>query len=253
MWMPALAGIIMRLVKKEGVFKGLNWNPLKAWRMILIAAFVPFTIEIISAIVTVGVGAAQMNPDFMVTEGYRVSIRGIALLLGAGLQSWFIFIPNFLLSFFVGTLFYSLLFAFGEEYGWRGYLQKQWAADNTKWVGFVAIGIVWGLWHLPGILLGHNFPDYPIIGGLLLMPLTCIAFSVVFGTVFNKTNVIWVPAIFHGAVNISAEMSKAAIIDSSIMAPVNDAIWIGLWVITGVICYARYIMSYREKIPVEAT
>ena len=39
MWMPALAGIIMRLSYKEGLFKGMSWNPIKHFKWILIAAY----------------------------------------------------------------------------------------------------------------------------------------------------------------------------------------------------------------------
>jgi membrane protease YdiL (CAAX protease family) len=164
------------------------------------------------------------------------------MLFGAGLQPWYVFIPNYLLSYFTGVLFYSLAFAFGEEYGWRGYLQKQWAPENSKIAGFLMIGVIWGLWHLPGILLGHNFPEYPLVGGLILMPLLCMAFSVIFGTAFNKGYVIWVPAIFHGAVNISAEISAIATVEESIVNPLSDSIYFGLWIAAAAVIMRKLIL-----------
>jgi len=251
MWMPAVAAIIMRLLSGEGLFKGLKWNPLKAWKFILMAAFLPFTIEIVSLVFTLGLHGAELKEGFLQLKDGHISVNGTALLFGASLQPWYIFIPNYLLSYFTGVLFYSLLFAFGEEYGWRGYLQKQWAPVNSRVSGFIAIGIIWGFWHLPGVLLGHNFPDYKLIGGLLLMPLICVGFSIVFGTAFNKNYVIWVPAVFHGAVNISSEITNTALVEESIHNPLYDSIWIGLWVLTGVFFYLRYIREDKVKITKE--
>lgn len=250
MWMPALAGIIMRLINREGLFKGLNWNPLKDWKLVLVAIFLPFTIEIFSLLAIVSLNAAELKEGFLLLENGNVSISGTALLLGADFQPWFVFIPNYLLSYVVGVLFYSLFFAFGEEYGWRGYLQKQWVPNNEKIAGFIAIGVIWGLWHLPGILLGHNFPEYPIFGGLILMPITCIGFSIVFGTTFNKNYMIWLPAIFHGANNISAEITNIALVENSTIKPLYDSIWIGLWVLTAMVFYRIYIKNHKRKLGV---
>jgi uncharacterized protein len=234
MWMPALAGIIMRLSYKEGLFKGINWNPLKNFHWLLLAAFVPFVIEILTILLSVQTGAAALKEEFISFENGLISLKGMALLFGTSSQPWYVFVPNYLLSYFVGTLFYSLAFAFGEEYGWRGYLQKEWATSN-KLFPFLVIGVIWGWWHLPGILLGHNYPDYPILGGLLLMPMVTILFSIVFGLAYNKARVIWIPVVFHGAVNISAEISNVGLIEASINKPMNDFIWTGLWAVAALV------------------
>src|SRR3989339_531621 len=48
----------------------------------------------------------------------------------------------------------NAFFALGEEIGWRGLLLHEW-----KHLGFwkcsLLTGVIWGLWHLPLILLGH--------------------------------------------------------------------------------------------------
>ena len=242
MWAPALAGIIMRLINREGLFTGLDWNPLKSWRLLLAAVLIPLAIELATLVGTMWLGGAELVQDFMSIEGGKISIRGTAMLFGTGLQAWYIFIPNYLLSYFTGVLYYSLLFAFGEEYCWRGYLQKQWASDNSKTIGFVAIGIIWGLWHLPGILFGHNFPEYPLLGGLVLMPLLCTMFSFTFGIFFNRRYAIWVPTIFHGAVNISGEISNIALAEGSIVKPLYDSIYFGLWIIVATVIAGKHFI-----------
>ena len=238
MWMPGLAAIILRLVHKEGLFSNLVWNPLKGWKWVLLAAFIPFTIEILTIILSVLTGAAELQEGFIkVTDG-QVALKGMAMLLGASAQPWYVFIPNFILSYFVGMLLYSLFIAFGEELGWRGYLQKEWASTNSL-VGFLMIGVIWGWWHLPGILLGHNYPDYPVLGGIVLMPMVTILFSIAFGVAFNKQRVIWVPVIFHGAVNISAEISNVGLAEETMNRPLNDVIWTGLWVVATLVVWVK--------------
>lgn len=243
MWMPGVAAIVMRLIHKEGLFSNLVWNPLRGWKWLLLAAFIPFVIEIVTILLAVGLDAATLKEGFFTIENGEMAIKGIAMLLGASAQPWYLFVPNFILSYFVGTLFYSLLFALGEELGWRGYLQKEWASTNSLFP-FLAIGAIWGWWHLPGILLGHNYPDYPLLGGFILMPIVTVLFSIAFGVAFNKQRIIWVPVIFHGAVNISAEISNTGLVDSSINHPVNDLIWTGLWVVATI---AIWMMRNRSR------
>jgi len=238
MWVPGIVAIIMRLWYREGLFSSLVWNPIKGWKWILLAAFIPFVIEIITIVLTVGFGVATLKEGFLVIENDTISIKGIAMLFGASAQPWYVFLPNFITSYFVGALFYSLAFALGEELGWRGYLQKEWAPTNSLFP-FLVIGVIWGWWHLPGILIGHNYPDYPLLGGVVLMPIVTILFSVAFGVAFNKKCVIWVPVIFHGAVNISAEMSNIGLVEASINRPVNDFIWTALWLLGALILWKK--------------
>lgn len=246
MWTPGIAGIILRLAHKEGLFKGLVWNPFKDWRWIFLAAFIPFTIEILSMATTVALHAAQLKQGFLSIENGQVAMKGIAMLFGASAQPWYLFLPNFVLSFFVGTLFYSLVFAIGEELGWRGFLQRHWAPNN-RWFPLFIIGAIWGWWHLPGILLGHNYPDYPILGGFVLMPIVTILFSIAFGVAFNKRKVIWVPAVFHGALNISADISNIGLLEDSLHRPTHDLIWSGLWLLTAVLIWKINGKTYSES------
>lgn len=239
MWSPAIAAIIMRLAYKEGLFRGLTWNPLKDFKWLFIAAFIPFIIEVISLIITVFVGAGELKDGFITIVDGNINVKGVAMIFGASSQSWYFFIGNYVLSYFIGVLIYSLIFALGEEYGWRGYLQKQWNPKNSL-KGFIIIGIFWGLWHFPAILQGHNYPDYPIIGAFILMPLLCSLFSIVFGLVFSRKNVIWIAVLFHGALNISSDISNTALIENSINKPVNDIIWTSLWLITAIIIWQKF-------------
>lgn len=104
------------------------------------------------------------------------------------------------------TLF-TLLFAFGEELGWRGFLWNE-----LKQLGFlkacVAVGVIWSLWHAPLILAGYNFPQNPAIG-FLLFTVECILLSGLLVFLRIKANSIFAPTICHAAFNGSALLVAA--------------------------------------------
>jgi len=51
----------------------------------------------------------------------------------------------------------NALAGFGEELGWRGFLQKE-LAPIGFWTSSALIGFIWGVCHLLLILMRHNYP-----------------------------------------------------------------------------------------------
>jgi membrane protease YdiL (CAAX protease family) len=96
----------------------------------------------------------------------------------------------------------GLVIAFGEEYGWRGYLQSALIAMG-KIPAFLLIGIVWGLWHAPIIAMGFNYPGHPILG-ILLMTIYTIALAFFFGYAVLKSGSVWLAAFLHALNNAVA-------------------------------------------------
>jgi membrane protease YdiL (CAAX protease family) len=85
---------------------------------------------------------------------------------------------------------------FGEEYGWRVYLQDRIFALFGGYKGVVLIGIIWGLWHLPLNLAGMSFSGNPVAGNILY-----IVYTVIIGIIFSyavlKTGSIWIAVLLH--------------------------------------------------------
>jgi membrane protease YdiL (CAAX protease family) len=90
---------------------------------------------------------------------------------------------------------------FGEELGWRSYLQPRLLASRPV-LGAVTVGAIWGTWHLPAVLLGlepHQHGGWSIA----LFPWFMIPFSIILGWLWQRTGTVWVPALAHSSVNVA--------------------------------------------------
>ena len=102
--------------------------------------------------------------------------------------------------------FVNGIFAFGEEFGWRGYLLPRLYDRIGTWPAIVSVGIVWGVWHAPLILLdGLNYPTHRWLG-LGLTTIFCIAMSAFFAALRLRSNSIWPSTLAHGALNAQASV-----------------------------------------------
>ncbi len=95
--------------------------------------------------------------------------------------------------------------AFGEELGWRGYLQKQ-LEYLSFWKSSLAIGIIWGFWHAPLIIQGYNYPQHPIAGVFMMTVFTTLL-SPIFSYVRIKARSVIAAAIIHGTLNATYGIS----------------------------------------------
>jgi membrane protease YdiL (CAAX protease family) len=98
---------------------------------------------------------------------------------------------------------------FGEELGWRGLLLRE-TAPFGFWNSSFLIGAIWGIWYLPFIIHGHNYPGYPI-AGIFMMILWTILFSPLIGYVCIRSSSVLSAVIMHGALNGTA-MAPAVLI-----------------------------------------
>ncbi len=93
----------------------------------------------------------------------------------------------------------NALAAFGEEAGWRGLLLKS-LLPLGFWRCSLIIGTIWGLWHAPLILLGHNYPQHPITG-VFMMTLWTILLTPLMNVITLRAKSVIAAAIFHGTLN----------------------------------------------------
>ena len=93
---------------------------------------------------------------------------------------------------------------FGEEWGWRGYLLPKMKNLLPTGPMLLVTGIIWGLWHAPLTIIGHNYgmgyPGYPF-AGIAMMCVFCTVLGVFLSYITLKTESC-IPAILaHGAIN----------------------------------------------------
>ncbi len=93
---------------------------------------------------------------------------------------------------------------FGEEFGWRGYMnQKMEPLIGTTGTVIVG-GIIWGLWHAELTVAGHNFgtdyAGYPYLG-IIAMCVMCTFWGMVLMWLTKKTGSVYPAAIFHAMIN----------------------------------------------------
>lgn len=96
-------------------------------------------------------------------------------------------IPNFFLVFVA---------FFGEEYGWRYYMQPFLQKKFGLRGGVIVLGVLWGLWHLPIDFFYYTTPDMGLIMAVS-QQVTCIFLGIFLAYAYMKTNNIWVPVVIH--------------------------------------------------------
>ena len=198
MWAPGLGHILTRLITKEGwQHTYLRPHFKKGWPYWLAAWFLPGILTVIGMGVFFLLYRGYFDPSLsMLKEMIAASAPGVEI------NVWVIAAVQTVQAMLIAPIFNSLA-TFGEEFGWRAYLQpKLMPLGGRK--AMLLMGVIWGVWHWPVILMGHNYGlDYP--GALFLGPLAmvwfCLVLGIFLGWVTLKSNSVWPAAIGHAAIN----------------------------------------------------
>ena len=190
---PAVAAVIVRKwVTREGFSDaGLKLN-MHRWRYYLAAWALPLIV--VTVIVLLASTMGTSDPDFSMKRAiWQLGPPGtVAPPLPDG-----IFAVVVIQSMITAVVVTPILW--GEEFGWRGYLQLRLLGDRPL-TAAVATGVIWSLWHLPLNLRGYNFPDQPVLG-MLVFTVSAIMLSIIFGWLRMKTGSIWSASLGHSATN----------------------------------------------------
>jgi hypothetical protein len=60
----------------------------------------------------------------------------------------------------------------------------------------IVVGVIWGVWHWPLILMGYNYPGHPLLG-LLLMALYTTGLAIVLGYAVLRSGSVILAAFLH--------------------------------------------------------
>ncbi len=206
MFIPSIGALLARVITREKftarnlmVTLNLKGN-LKYYGL---AWFGTVLLIILGAAVYFLIFPKQFDPDMgylraVLTE--QAESSGVELTDGL---LWQTMIMQTIMGIFMSP-FLNAINCFGEEWGWRGYLLPKMLKQLKVVPTLLLTGVIWGLWHLPLIIMGHNYgvgyPGYPYVG-ILEMCVFCIAFGIILSYVTIKTKSC-IPAIMgHGVMN----------------------------------------------------
>lgn len=106
--------------------------------------------------------------------------------------------------------FLGLIISFGEEYGWRGFLQTE-LNKLGRARGTFLLGVVWGIWHWPVIWMGYNYPGQPLLGSLFMVAY-CIILAYFLAYAVFKSKGLWTAAYLHALNNQTVSFFVMAVV-----------------------------------------
>lgn len=141
---------------------------------------------------------------FKVPNHYNISVNGAKPYLTWGVVLFALLIPFLTISTastkaILSSVTSQFIYSFGEEFGWRHYLQNATAGIN-KWGRYLLIGCLWFVWH-------YSFTNDPVramagqpIPALIGIPLfigLLSVFSFIWGDLTIKTRSVLLPTVAH--------------------------------------------------------
>jgi membrane protease YdiL (CAAX protease family) len=210
MWAPALGNILTRLITHEGwEDMGLRPHFKKGWRFWLAGWFLPVVVTMPGAVLFF-----LLFPQY-----FDASLPYVRQIMAASpsmssIAPWTLAIIQIAQGVLIAPIINSVA-TFGEEFGWRAYLlPKLMPLGGRK--AMVLIGLIWGVWHWPVILMGYeygfNYPGYPWAGPLLFIWVT-FGLGIFLGWLTLRGKSIWPAVICHAAINGIAGVAIIATTD----------------------------------------
>ena len=245
MFLPGLMALGYLLITREG-FRTIDWG-IKKPIYLLYAIVVPALLALFCMFMLGALGIGS-STHFTFTQA-GVSIKRGMFVLGKGEQSLWFFVLNYLITAVVFSVVNGIP-AFGEELGWRGFLQRRLVSYYGLVPGITLLGLLWGLWHFPLILSGYNYPDHPVLGALVLFPLTTVFSSFFLAWLTLSSRSLWPAVLAHGCVNtfygnVVSEMNFS---NNRLAA---DMIILFIWLLTAAASYSllRKTNAYAHLTP----
>lgn len=239
MWMPGLGAILANKFGEGKKFSELRLNRLGKIGFYFWAWLAPIALTIAAGFVTWLFGWGKVGNLGNLFDGDLIRTGEIP----------FITSPLMLVGIFASTVIlaplFNTLFALGEELGWRGYLLPK-LLPLGQVPAMIISGVIWGIWHAPAILMGHNYPGYPGLG-VVMMTVFTILMGIFLSWLYLKTKSPWAPALSHGTLNAIASLPLIFLHDVDLIlggALTSLSGWIALGILI-------LVMAGAGEIPVD--
>jgi membrane protease YdiL (CAAX protease family) len=242
MWGPGIAAIVTTLFIAKRPFSDLRLNKLGKFRFYLIAWFLPPLLAALTVALTALIGTGVFDPNL--TTMKQIAAQA-AQASGQSVPVNILIISQLAQGLLLGPII-NIVFTMGEELGWRGFLLPT-LLPIGQWKAILVSGLIWGFWHAPVIAQGHNFPQHPF-WGILVMMFACVLLGAILSWLYLKTRSPWSAALAHGSVNAWGGLPMVFLL------PGFDALFGGIILsLTGCIVLALFIglLVLVKQLPVK--
>jgi len=184
MWTPGIASILTRIVLREGKKDiSLKLGFFQAIKTIPLTLLFPVFIGIMAYGIAWTTGLVQFAaPDGVINTSLNSA-----------------FVKAIIMQMTVGTLI-GLITSTGEELGWRGYMTTR-LVDAKVPFPLLISGIIWGVWHLPVLILGNYNSGPNLVLSIIFFMISVSSFGYILGRIRLSSGSVW-PAVFlHAAWN----------------------------------------------------
>ncbi len=244
MWAPAIAAILIQRWDGESIRAGCG---LRRGRLQWVGLAWLTPVGLLA--LTIGIGI--VFPDVSFTTDYGAFLRGlglpdeqveasVAVLEGLPVPPVVFLVGQGL----VAGLTINAVAALGEELGWRGLFLRE-LSPLGFWRLSLLTGAVWGIWHAPLIVQGHNFPDAPV-AGIVVMTGWTVAASPLFTYLTVRAKSVLAATLLHGSFNAVASLSLVYLTGAGalLVGPVGIA-GIGSGLLATAVCvvHDRYVAA----------
>jgi membrane protease YdiL (CAAX protease family) len=230
MFVPLLGVLIILLVVTRDGYSATGWADLGLHRLGFrgwgLALLTPLPILLLSYAIVWSLGIASLN----------LSTVGSSPV-------------EFAFNLLVDGLVFSVLFALGEEIGWRGYLLPRLLTLGPIRAMLLS-GLLHAVWHFPIIFLTpfyHGEGNRLIVIPLFLLTLT--VGGILYGYLRLTTNSIWPVALFHGAWNTLSGILRTVSVASTPLVTEYLGGESGLLTLLSAIIVSAWLLYLLKKRP----
>lgn len=231
MFTPAVATLVVMFVMRvprTNRMRFLGFWPLRPAKRVVWFIVGGLIAPIVICVLSIGVAAmfGWITLDLVNFSGFQAVLDAQG---GAGPIDVKALVVIQLVMIPFGALF-NMIPALGEEIGWRGWLLPALRPLGT-WPALIASGAIWGLWHTPLILLGHNFglTDWRGVG---LMTVGCVLWGVLLGWSRLRSASVWPAVIAHGSLNAAAGLfAIVAVAGDPQRLPLINPLGVAGWIV----------------------
>jgi membrane protease YdiL (CAAX protease family) len=200
MFAPAVANLVTRGITGEGLSNTLlRPNFRRGWPLYLAALFLPVLAIFAGGAIYYLLFPSRFDPSMTYA---REELGMIAR--GGATDPWSFLIIQTAYAI-AGSLLYIPVY-FGEEFGWRAYLQQKLMPLGPR-RAVLLVGVIWAVWHWPTIFLGWNYGfgywGAPVVGPLLWV-WTLLPVSVLYGWLTLRSGSVWPAVITHSVGNATS-------------------------------------------------